>query len=616
MRKPARIVLAFAAALLAANSVPVHARSYEFERIDTQVQVAPDGTMRVIEDRTVRFDGTFRGMYRDIPLDAPLARYGGYKVILERVLDGGTRLPEVPRAQLRPGTFTSYRNGDALRLEWQYAASDETRTFRLVYRIAGHVKRYRDIAELWWTFVEGDRGAYVAYASVTVRFPEPADPRAWGHGTLAGEVMIVDARTVRFEVPGLDIGEELGARIAFSKDVVPGAPFRDETRLRTILLEERAAADSANAARNRVRLWNIIPLLAAIGWLLWWLQLFGRYGREHRSEVPEYLRELPADYPPAIVGWLMRWGDVKPEDMTATMMDLARRGFLTIRETTREKGLLFKKDVPDVLMEPTATTTQHLLPYERRVLQLLGKVRDERGKVTSNELREWAEAKPERMQEEFASFESEVRSHGRTLDMIEDRTQTMAVALVGIATLGAICWLAFSRVVEGGRDPLSSGPLVVLASGIGIGTLVMTPLLRQRSRVGAEHKARWEAFRRYLVDFGRLHEKTPGALVLWEAYLVYAIPLGVATEVIEQMRVHIPPDQLSSGGAFGWYLPIGGHGWASMETFSNSMTTLHESIGVSATAAFSTAPSGSGGGGGGFSGGGGGGGGGGSSGAY
>ncbi|MFP5224225.1 MAG: DUF2207 family protein [Actinomycetota bacterium] len=619
MSKFRRAALATVSAGVILLSTPsAGARSYRFRSIYITAQVARDGSMLITEERRVRFDGSFRGMFRDIGLSPERERFGGYTVTLQKVFDDGTPLTRVPRAQLRPGTFTSYGYQDSQRFEWQYQATDQTKTFRLVYRIEGHVKRYRDIAELWWTFIEADRsGVGVDDARVTILLPAAAQPRAWGHGTLSGEVTIAGPKRVEFHVPGLGDGEELGARVAFDASVVPGARFIDETRLRTILLEEEAAANRANSARWRVRLWNIIPLIAAIAWLLYWLRLFGRYGREHQTQAPEYLRELPAGYPPAIVGWLMRWGDVKPEDMTATIMDLARRGFVTIHETTREKGLIFKREVADVAIEATAKTTEHLLPYEKHVLQLLGRVREDRGRVTTHELKEWAEEDPSRMKREFSNFEAEVRAHGRTLNLIEDRTQTIAVSVVGVAALGGIVALAISRIAQDGRDLISGGPFILVAAALGLVTLAGTPFMTQRSRIGAQHKANWEAFRRYLTDFGRLHEKSPGAVVLWEEYLVYAIPLGVAEEVIETMKVHLPEDALTQGSAFAWYTPVGAHGWTNLDTFGDAMGTLHQSIGITASQAFATAPSSGSGGGGGFSGGGGGGGGGGgSSGAY
>ena len=111
--------------------------------------------------------------------------------------------------------------------------------------------------------------------------------------------------------------------------------------------------------------------------------------------------------------------------------------------------------------------------------------------------------------------------------------------------------------------------------------------------------ARWQAFRRYLADFSRLQEAPAISLKLWEEFLVYAVALGVAEDVLEAARLHAPPT-LEETSSLYWY---SGHGYGGHS--ANAFAGIEQAL----TGAF--AHPGSSGGGGGFSGGGGGGGGGG-----
>ena len=81
-----------------------------------------------------------------------------------------------------------------------------------------------------------------------------------------------------------------------------------------------------------------------------------------------------------------------------------------------------------------------------------------------------------------------------------------------------------------------------------VGFAVASPVMSRRSREAAELHAQLKALDRYLRDFGRLHEKPPAAAVLWERYLVMAVVFGIATQVIEQMRIHVP--QMASDPEF------------------------------------------------------------------
>ncbi len=154
---------------------------------------------------------------------------------------------------------------------------------------------------------------------------------------------------------------------------------------------------------------------------------------------------------------------------------------------------------------------------------------------------------------------------------------------------------------------LSGFPLGFVAIGVGVLEFFASPLLKRRSRAGSQEYERWKAFERYLKDFSIMGERVPTEIALWERYLVYAIPLGVADEVMRQLPVYLPPEQQralahSYGvGYVGGAATAGGGDFASfMSSFTNSFST-----------AISTSTSATGGGGGFSSGGGGGGGGGG-----
>ena len=70
--------------------------------------------------------------------------------------------------------------------------------------------------------------------------------------------------------------------------------------------------------------------------------------------------------------------------------------------------------------------------------------------------------------------------------------------------------------------------------------LVMSPFMRRRTPQAAELHAKYKALKNYLEDFGRLDEKPPDAVVLWEHFLVLAVVFGIADKVMENMKVKIP----------------------------------------------------------------------------
>jgi len=59
--------------------------------------------------------------------------------------------------------------------------------------------------------------------------------------------------------------------------------------------------------------------------------------------------------------------------------------------------------------------------------------------------------------------------------------------------------------------------------------------LPNRTEKGALHYKRWMLLKKFLSDFSNLKNMPPDAIELWEKYLVYSIPLGVAKQVQKAM---------------------------------------------------------------------------------
>ncbi|MGD8331552.1 MAG: DUF2207 domain-containing protein, partial [Acidobacteriota bacterium] len=65
---PLLAFLAAAVAALPAGAGPLPARSYLIEDFAAVITVSPDADIEVEETIRFRFDGSFQGIYRDIPL--------------------------------------------------------------------------------------------------------------------------------------------------------------------------------------------------------------------------------------------------------------------------------------------------------------------------------------------------------------------------------------------------------------------------------------------------------------------------------------------------------------------------------------------------------------------
>lgn len=268
--------------------------------------------------------------------------------------------------------------------------------------MTGAVKAFADVAEIYWKFVGDEWSVRSEQVKVTLLLPEPgAEPperRIWAHGPLNGVIRATGPTEIVAEVDSLDPHTFVEVRALFPPDLIPGAGRINSMRLDQVLEEERGFSEASNRIRNRARTSIGLSLALPILGLAVFFYLFFRYGKEYRPEVPEYYHDLPTDQPPAVVGYLYRFGKSSVNDVTATFLDLARRGHLRITQRVEDR-LLRDKTVHE-FQRLTPRHQDQLAPFEEELLSwALDEVGDGRT-VTDEQLSENAKKKPK----EFLSW--------------------------------------------------------------------------------------------------------------------------------------------------------------------------------------------------------------------
>ena len=286
----------------------------------------------------------------------------------------------------------------------------------------------------------------------------------------------------------------------------------------------------------------------------------------------------------------MHWGAIGPVGFSATILDLAERGFLTVREVREDRMLL--ADKVDYELTRTDADRGPLKGFERSALD---QVFADGSPVMQSDIGKNARAHQSESLSRWNDFKADAATSLRSRKYINGHRSkpfllnVLSAIVVGLAGVGAI---SLRLWVIGG-----------IAIAWAAVQIALTPLLRQRSPEGQVRFLQWRGVRNYLRDFSQLADAPVGHLVLWERYLVYATALGVSEELAQGLAVHLPPEERTAFAP--WYIA---HDPGSTASFG-SIGSFASGLGAS-TSSFSP-PSSSSGGGGGFSGGGGGGGGGG-----
>lgn len=589
------LVLALALLGIAATPAAAQDRSVAIDEIHVDATLHPDGRLEVVE----RVTYTFRGA-DDEPFTV------------------GTRSFEPgPRS----GTITSIaafdEDGQPLDtlvstpslFEWDIApARSGTRTYELRYEVVDGIEVGSDVVDLYRQWV-GDDGPSIGRWTAEITVPDGAGQfRGWAHGPLDG-VIEVDDPVATARVPGVPAGRFVETRLVVPVERFDLTPGTTEL-LPGILDEEGRLADEANRLRDEERRREelrqdvargldifAVPVVALAGWAFW--MIWRRWGKDPKKpdDIGDYWREVPDD-PPAVGSALLKWNTVDAAAFSATILDLARRGHLRIEEETVER-LLRRDAVEHRFLRTEHPPAENLTPFEARVLRWLFQGGSS---VTQDELVERNKADVTAAQKHWTGFQKEVRADldGRNYIV---RGKTLPFLLHGLIVVVLVALLAGSLMTQAwlAAAVFAAAAVVMLPLGL---------LHRSRTPAGTRRYHEWKGLQRFLADFSRLDEAPAGHLALWEHYLVAAVALGVADDLIAGLEIWFPEVlQEGPGGIAPWYVATsGGHGrLGHIGQFSSE-------FGQAAVSSATPASSGSGAGGG-FSAGGGGGGGGGSFGA-
>ena len=304
------LVAAILAVVSFCPTSPALARSLVLERFDVELQVLASGDLLVTETIRPRFEGSWNGLERQIPVDYRTPQGFNYRLILDKVSatdEQGTPL------KLESSRERHYRN---VRV-WIPGAADATKTLVLKYRIRNGLRFFEDHDELYWNVTGAEWDVPIERASARIILPAPvtgvkalAFTGAYGGRDQDAGVEIGGPIVTMSTRRPLGFREGLTAVVGWNKGFVQEPDALDQTRW---------------FLRGN---WPLgLPLLV----LAFLYSLWHRCARDPKRRPIAVAYEPPDGMTPAEVGTLVDHA-TDPRDITATLVDLAVRGFLRIEE--------------------------------------------------------------------------------------------------------------------------------------------------------------------------------------------------------------------------------------------------------------------------------------------
>ncbi|MGA9571292.1 MAG: DUF2207 domain-containing protein [Candidatus Acidiferrales bacterium] len=343
-----RVVAIFLLALFAA--MPATARSLVFKHFDAQVQVHPDGTIDVTEVIEAQFTGAWHGIYRTIPVEYTDDAGLNYTLLLDQISATDSDGQTLKLEQNRQGRYVKFKI-------YVPDAEDTTRTILLHYRVLDALRFFQDHDELYWNVTGNEWENSIELVTAHIELPAGvtglravAYTGVTGSRTEDAHVEIKDNVVDIASTRRLGYRQGLTAVVGFDKGFVhpPSASMRFMRFLKS------------NSPL-------MIPLIAFFVMLwLWWTR-----GRDPQREAISVQYDPPDQLTPGECGTLVD-NEAAMRDITATLVDLAVKGYLTIeqKEESHLLGLTHSKDYIFHMKKPPAEWTS-ARSHEQEMLSAL-----------------------------------------------------------------------------------------------------------------------------------------------------------------------------------------------------------------------------------------------------
>ena len=503
-------------------SIVSFAANYRIEKLDIEANLQKDGSMVVSEAVTYDID-EINGVYFDI--DAK----------------GFGELEDLQVFEDDPNT-SSFKEVDTS--NYEVSVSDELyriklysknqnniRTFKFVYKLPEAIKVYDDVAQFNRKMVGQEWQQGIKYITAKVIVPVPTDYDnsnilVFGHGPLTGEVDR-EENTVVYKLDNYYPGDFLEAHILMEPEIFSEydkSKIIHKDMKQELLDMEAKLSEEANTERDKASSQQKISkkqgvILGVLGsiWGVLMFYIYGIYRRRNRvkNSVGKYLRELPDDSSPALVGSFMT-DSISGNEILATIVDLIRRKILRL-ETSEEKSII-----------TLVGNTEKLSAQERVIVDIYI---NDFGDGKSLDLKSFGffQKVPMSVARKFEKWRALIQSEMNRKNLTYEGFGCLGV--IFFALFGPI--LAFAGLIFG---MVTGNKMFLLIVVMGIILFVSGAKAKYPRKELAEAKDKWQAFKNFLSDYSQLEEAKITSVHLWEQYFVYAVALGVSEKVVKAYK--------------------------------------------------------------------------------
>ena len=555
---------------LTMTGVSAQEASFDLTKVDIQADVTAEGHIKFVEQYDYDVDH-FNGITRTIELD-------GYNIESYRIgrknLDTGKITYFEEDISHLPQTYQANVSSEAIDFKIYQPASNEKVSLVFEYTVNNLVTNYLDTAEINRKLIGEnfipDNFDFTGTITLPGHVEIKEDLRAWLYGDPQGQISLnreSRKNQIKISVPNNQSNQFIEVHAIFPTNLTPNNVnvVRENRKSDVIQASNQRVEQDAKRYEKDKWMFNGMLGLPTLGGLFLTFKAWRFYLKQRREfrkglkNVPEHVFELPEDITPAVMAAAYLDRGIKPDDFSATILDLARKGYIELEDvdTKRRSGFFNQGNSQTILvrkLDKTHTHQTNLFKHEQYVLDylfghdasevLLSDLEatiKERSAIAKQQHRLWTRFKNNVTIQggQKVSDSSSVRQ--KAFRWISAALSIAFIILVGGLIFGAI-------IAEKFYSPLIwwvTGILIVnFIAALVLNFLNIKWPLYTADETYKRHQ--WHAFAKMLEDIGQFDMREIASLPLWEEYLTYAVSFGVADKVLETMNKQYGMEELET----------------------------------------------------------------------
>lgn len=428
------------------------------------------------------------------------------------------------------GVYTLVNTQTGIDLQIFNPSSYDT-AFYLEYEVEDAVVVHQDVAELAWNILGDTYQENIEDLEVRVHLPQDdSSMLVWGHGPLNGNIERTTDQLATLTYDFLGAYNAIDVRMVFDPSLVPLATKQTNVVAKDkILSYEEKKAEEANQMREKIKFQNNAIKVSTIVWYLvlvgTWIFIYLKYDKEEKSNITmQYYREIPENYGPEILEYLLK-KNITSDGFSASILNVIHKKALKVVSlSTKKDDYEFVKD---------ESKMDQLTEEEKQVVSMLLVGIGNGKKVSLKDIKKFGKdySTAKSFMSEYQSWNQSVVGKAKK----EKFYQTASKPRVLGVLITIVGWLLFYLNLFFETEFI----LGYLVLPVSIVAFIYFLMFKKRTTKGNLQYQKWMAFKRFLLDFGRMDEKTLPEIAIWEEYLVYATVLGCAKQVEKQMQIKL-----------------------------------------------------------------------------